>query len=196
MFSQSCSDRKEFKMLGIFIESMLLGVMMGVFYECFRFVRQLLEKPPSWFVFIQDLLYFVCYGFCVFLFSMEKGGEIRLFYIAGAFAGTFAYLFSLGILISKLLKWVAKLLRSTIGILVRPVTVFLSSIAQLFRRIFSKIHDFIKISMKFFKKTLIKPSKVLYNNINNQNVSENVTVKGSEEKYAIKGRVRSKAGKA
>ena len=80
----------------VFLTSILFGVVMGFVFDFFK-VAALIVGKGELKVFFIDLLYFIFCAFISFLYMMVvSSGEIRVFYIAGQFAGWFLYHFTLG----------------------------------------------------------------------------------------------------
>lgn len=101
----------------IFLQSLLLGAALGLFYDMFRILR-LTVPAPSAVVFAEDLIYFVFCAFVTFLFMMNTiYGSVRIFVLLGELLGASLYYFTVGAAVMKAagaliraVKWVLRLL--------------------------------------------------------------------------------------
>lgn len=136
----------------LFLQSLLVGVALGVMYEPFRAVRALV-RLPAWLVFVQDILYFVLAAFVTFSFMLsEEAGKIRFALIIGELTGAALYLLTIGELINRLLIFVIRLLKRIIGSLWRrifaPLLRLLSRPAVFAAKKLKKIFENAKIHLK------------------------------------------------
>ena len=75
-----------------FLQSMLLGAALGVFYDVFRILRLAFPKGKV-VIFFQDLLFFCTAAVATFVFlEYAQSGEIRLFIFIGEILGFVLYL--------------------------------------------------------------------------------------------------------
>ncbi len=139
--------------LTIFTSSLGLGFLLGVLYDVLRAIRLSFTKSKIALVFF-DILYFVIFAFCTFLFILALNkGEVRFYIIAGELIGATFYYFSFGIAVIKLTDRAAAVLKRFRKFVFKIIcTPF-----RLIKRVFSSI--FAKIS-KLFKKTEKKSSKM------------------------------------
>ncbi len=80
----------------IFIFSCLLGAALGFVYDCFRFIRMMIN-PRNIFIFAQDIIYFFISAVITFLFVLVfNDGESRFYILAGEGIGWIVYHLTLG----------------------------------------------------------------------------------------------------
>ncbi len=82
------------------LEQMLLsggfGFLLGIYYELFRFFRQLFRSSVRAIIW-QDILFFTTASAATFLFDLYlTGGMLRLYLFIGITAGFTAYYFTVG----------------------------------------------------------------------------------------------------
>jgi len=121
----------------------LCGLMLGVLYDLFRFVRLVLFKGRIS-VFVCDVMFMVCFALVTSFFSMAYSfGKARYFSVFAELAGIFA-------------------IRFTLGRFSLPVYTYLY---RKIKGVFKKIQ--IK-SKKFGKKLLHRKGVILYNKLKNR----------------------------
>ena len=75
----------------VFLLSVLLGIVLLFFYDFFRILRAIFPHR-SWLIFWEDYLFWLCSGFCVFLFMyQENSGMLRGFALGGIGLGMLGY---------------------------------------------------------------------------------------------------------
>jgi len=152
-----------------FLLSVVLGAGLGVVYDLFRVLRILFPpaaKPLP--AAVQDILFWIIYGFCLFCYSAAVcGGQLRFFMLLGSLIGFTLYIVTLGSLITGILRRIVtafyRILRKVYSYLFEPIV-------NLFRKLCQKIHAFFvrnhknvpnrKISVK---KHLQNAVRVVYN---------------------------------
>ena len=114
--------------LRLLLGAALLGMLLGAAYDLFRALRLSFKHSPAA-VFFEDFLFVLIFGLNFYIFSTALcRGEIRLFVVAGMLAGFFAYLATLGRIVSlivakavgyvkKGIKRLCRLLKKIIGVL-------------------------------------------------------------------------------
>ncbi len=130
-----------------FLLSVVLGAALGVVYDCFRVLRILF--PPaakSAAVAVQDVLFWLIYGFGIFLYSAAVcGGSLRFFMFIGSLLGFALYILTLGDLITGLLRRlvtaVYRALRKVYSVLLEPFVNFLRKNCQKPRPVFVGSHE-------------------------------------------------------
>lgn len=168
-------------------KAIVLGFFVGLFYELLRLVKNFLPHKKI-IIAIKDIVFFIVFAVCIFLFYVKVGdGELRLYYIIFAFLGFFAYLFTFGKIIQRILKWFSVWVKKFLLLLYKPFNKIFGVIIQLIANGFSYFNDFLKKTLKSLTKPLIKPNKMLYNNIMSSSKSN---LEGSEKKNVIKGQIR------
>lgn len=153
--------------LTIFISSLGLGFLLGMLYDILRALRLSLTKSKGAIVFF-DILYFLLFGFCTFLFILALNkGEVRFYIIAGELIGAIFYYISFGIAVIKITDRAVKLLRRFYTFLFKVVSAPFRLIKKVFLALFGKISEvFIKTekkSSKIRKKLLPKLQLYVYN---------------------------------
>ncbi len=82
----------------IFLFSVLAGIVYGFFFDILRVIRIIFpfmrKKIPTA---VLDFIFMLLFGFGIFLTGAFMGrGNVRFFYIAGAFLGAVLYLATVG----------------------------------------------------------------------------------------------------
>ena len=114
--------------------SVLLGFFLGLFYECFRFLR-LAFPHPDFLVALEDLIFFFPVSFLFLLFNYALSeGIIRWFSFAGMSIGFFLYLNTLGKIIlffsEVILKFFRAILRFLFKTLLAPLMIIFKNITN------------------------------------------------------------------
>ena len=118
----------------IFLFSCLLGAILGFLYDCFRFIRMMIN-PRNIFIFAQDIAYFFVSAMVTFLFVLVlNDGESRFYILAGEGIGWIVYHLTFGEFIYRYSKRSATHLNS-----------YNNKIILKFKRAISKIN---KINVK------------------------------------------------
>lgn len=100
-----------FSELYIFIYSCLFGAFLGIIYDLFRLFR-VLFLCKFWFVFIQDIFYFLISGIGTFLFILYFNfGEIRFYILLGEAIGWMIYYLTLGYIFYRYSSKIAKFMK-------------------------------------------------------------------------------------
>ena len=74
----------------VFLQSLLLGAVLGCFYDLFRITR-IAFLMPALLVLIEDLLFFLFSSIALFGFLLENNdGQIRWFILLGVVLGVLA----------------------------------------------------------------------------------------------------------
>lgn len=170
----------------IALQAMLLGIFMALIYDVLRFARFMLKKPPNWLVSVLDILWFVFYAFCMFLFIMTTGnGVLRLYHFMFAFLGTASYLFSIGRVTNFIFLKITKAIRFILALIFMPVKKICMFFKQNLGFIFVHIYRFFIKMFKNIKKYLLKRVEMLYNYIITLK-----TKKSDKDLHKMKGSVR------
>lgn len=83
----------------LFASTVAVGAMLGLLYDMLRILRKAIPHK-SFFVQIEDLLYWLTVIFVMFFFMLHKNyGEIRAFSVFGAFLGMAVYFLTVSRLI-------------------------------------------------------------------------------------------------
>lgn len=78
------------------LQALLVGVGMGVYYDCFRFWRRMIQcRWPS--VALQDLVFWLTSAVAVFFICIRwNGGYIRIYFVFFVMCGWMLYFFTAG----------------------------------------------------------------------------------------------------
>jgi len=139
----------------LFLQSLLVGVALGVIYEPFRLVRAAFGGP-AWVVFAEDILYSLITAFVTFSFLLsEETGKIRFALLVGEAIGMLLYFFTVGDIVAgvaakivktvkTVIKWVfSKMFFPIFKLILRPIKALLKEIKKIIKNI--KIH--LKVDM-------------------------------------------------
>lgn len=168
----------------------IFGAVMGLCYEPLRLLRLIFRHNIAA-VFIEDLLFFSLSGFTCFITALWVGiGYFRIYYIVFAFLGACCYFLTLGMLLNRMSKKTAKLLKKILYAVynkIKPKMVkCFSTIYQIVKPLFVSIADFYHNKLLNCKKDLPNTDEIVYNS---KNTSEN----GGEGGSVIKAQIRKKA---
>lgn len=144
-----------------FMIAFLCGFIFGAVYELFRIIRRIL--PLKWVTFLCDIGFFIAAAFAVFNISLYLGNYIRIYTILGFGGGVFAYIQTLGRLVSALESVIGKTVAAFAGVLFKPIRAFAHKTAQHF----GTINDFLTTKSKKAISLLQFRYKKLYNNKRN-----------------------------
>lgn len=130
----------------LFLLSVILGAGLGILYDCFRVVRIIF--PPAkkaGAVCLLDIIFWLCYGFAVFLYSVLLGrGQVRFFYFFGSAAGFILYLISIGNLITGIIRKVVEFIYNTLqrvySIVIAPIVKIMNFFRQKVLPVFVRNH--------------------------------------------------------
>lgn len=139
--------------LAIFVSSLGLGFLLGVLYDILRALRLSLTKSKVAII-VFDILYFILFGLCTFLFILALNkGEVRFYIIAGEIIGALFYYISFGIAIIKITDRAVVILRRFYAFVFKVISAPFRLIKKAFRALTNKI-------MLFFNKTEKKSKKI------------------------------------
>lgn len=155
----------EFGILDCFMIAFFTGVIFGLVYEFFRFIRRII--PNNIVILICDICFFIAAGFFVFELSMYLGNFVRLYTILGFSAGLFTYIQTIGRLFSLLEIALLRFLRAMIGTVFACVAGIVKGairiIAHNTNAAFGCFHDFSKRIAKSASSLLHFNTKRVYN---------------------------------
>ena len=154
----------------LFLLAVVLGAALGVVYDCFRVFR--IVFPPaakSGAVAVQDIIFWLIYGFCIFCYSTIIGrGQIRFFVFFGSLLGFVLYILTLGNFvigaIRRVVTAVYGTLRKVYSITIEPVVKLLRRKCQKARLVFVGSHKNAEKSTGSKKKPLKNVLDMVYNN--------------------------------
>lgn len=152
-----------------FLLSVVLGAAMGVVYDIFRVIRILF--PPaakSKSLAVQDVIFWLIYGFCIFCYSSEVcGGSLRFFMFFGSLMGFALYILTIGNFITGILRQFAetvrRILRKVYSLVFEPIVKLFKNLCQKFSRFFVRIYRKSKKIEGTDKKPLQKVLQLVYN---------------------------------
>ncbi len=154
-----------FGILDCFMISFVCGLIFGLVYELFRLIRRMI--PVTIVVLICDICFFVAAGLFVFELSMYLGNFVRLYTLLGFGAGLFAYIQTVGRLISLLEMLFIRAISATIGALFLKIFTSLKNtigiIAHNVTTAFGRFYDFSLRSKKSASSLLHFNTKRVYN---------------------------------
>lgn len=181
-----------YSILDCFMISFLCGMVFGVVYELFRIIRRVF--PFFIVIFICDVCFFVTAAFFVFNLSLYLGNYIRAYTILGFGSGIFAYIQTLGRLVSKLEKAIGIVLRRTIGALFSKIaSVIKNSIGAFAHKAagqFGKINDFFALNVKKAISLLHFRHQKLYNK--KRNITTSIDENTNGETFGGKNVINAK----
>lgn len=104
----------------VFFHSLLLGAVLGCFYDLFRITRIAFIIPAP-VVLVEDLLFFLFSSIILFGFMLENSyGQIRYFILLGVVLGWTLYYFTLGSLVMKCSARIIHTVKAVLAFLWRP----------------------------------------------------------------------------
>jgi len=104
----------------VFFHSLLLGAVLGCFYDLFRITR-IAFVIPAQLVLVEDLLFFLFSSIVLFGFMLENSyGQVRYFILLGMVLGWTIYYFTLGSLVMKCSARIIRAVRGVLAFLWRP----------------------------------------------------------------------------
>lgn len=137
----------------IFLTSLGVGFILGIFYDILRAIRLTVTKSQKAHIFF-DILYFCIFALASYIYILAANkGEIRFYIFAGEIIGLAFYYFSFGIAVVRLTELAVSLMHRFF----RFVFKVISFPFKLLKRFFSFTK---KKFSAFFKKTEKKSSKM------------------------------------
>ena len=127
-----------------------MGFLLGGYYDVFRILRCVL-RPGAVRVFWQDLLFFLTAALMTFLFAIAiNDGVLRIYLFAGLVAGFFAYRYTVGRAVVRLITALIALLSCVRRWLSAALMIPIAGIDKRCRIMVKKIRK----NLKKFKKGL------------------------------------------
>ncbi len=170
----------------LFLWACLIGVGLGIVYDCFRVLRIVLRHKFVA-VFIEDVLFTVFYALCLFIYMTEcSRGQIRFFIIIGSLLGFIVYLLTVGSLVVTIFRSIVWLIRKTLRriyeLIFAPIKKAFIIIVQKLNIKFGNIMVKLKNNLGKSKKSLKQKQSVVYNKHNNKHLK----MIGSEKRNGTK----------
>lgn len=104
----------------VFFHSLVLGVVLGCFYDLFRITR-IAFVIPALLVLVEDLLFFLFSSIVLFGFMLENSyGQIRYFILLGVVLGWTIYYFTAGSLVVKCSARIIRAVKAVLAFFWRP----------------------------------------------------------------------------
>lgn len=155
----------EHSIIDCFMIAFLCGLAFGGVYELLRITRRLL--PFQLVTVICDISFFIAAAFFVFKLSLYLGNYIRIYTLLGFGGGVFAYIQTVGRLISFLESFIIGILRKTVGAFIKYIASSakkaIGAFAHIAASYFGKINDFSKRTTKKTFSLLKSKHQMLYN---------------------------------
>lgn len=157
----------------IFLQSCLLGIVLGIIYDVFRVIRRAI-KVNTIITFIQDFIFFILAAIITFTFFLQQtDGEMRMFVVIGELLGWVVYYLTIGKLVIKISESIIKVIKNIFKLI---YNILIKRIIRIIIKIYSKIKK-ILIKFKLIQKKYIQNSKyhlkkkevLLYNLIKRKN---------------------------
>ena len=157
-----------------FLISFGFGFLLGIVYDLFFVVRNLISKKKAVAI-ICDTLFILLASLLSFLLLLViTDGQIRGYILLGELLGFLIYYFSLGVFVVKLLEEAVSIIKKILLFFKRifiaifkvisyPFRVVFSFFSNIFRRIHEKTRIFLKKTAKKSKYHLKVDSTLLYN---------------------------------
>ncbi len=134
----------------VFLFSCLAGLGLGAAYDCLRVFRTLIPHNKI-FIFIEDFLYALLFGFVYFVFAIEGSGQLRFFILVGMLIGALLERILLGNFVVFVVGAVANVIWKYI---VNPVVSFITKIALIIKPVFVRNTPTFRKSKKIREKAL------------------------------------------
>lgn len=182
---------------------LILGIIMGLGYECLRFFRMLVRHNAV-FLFIEDTLFFALCALISFITALAVGiGYFRIYYAAFEAMGVLLYFSTVGRALNAILRGTVKGIKRFFCAIYRKIkpkaVTFFTPVIRKIREQFSKIAENVpKISL-YKKRHLKSTSEIVYNSGEDIVVRSEVKSKiysmhteGGENGGVIKAKIRKK----
>lgn len=153
----------------LFLLSVVLGAALGVVYDCFRVFR--IVFPPAAknaAVVVEDIIFWLIYGFCVFCYSAVLArGQVRFFIVVGSLIGFVLYIVTIGNavtgVIRRIVTAVYNVLRKVYSCIIEPFVKILRIICQKACPVFVRSHKNKEKNERTSKKLLKNTLGWVYN---------------------------------
>lgn len=136
-----------------------MGAALGVVYDCFRVFRILFPHDKrSKAVLIEDIIFWLIYGFCVFCYAAALGrSQVRFFIVLGSLAGFVLYIVTVGNLITGIIRRIVtalyKILRRVYSGLIEPIVKSVKIICQKMLQFFVQTYKNLRNQKELQKKS-------------------------------------------
>ena len=154
--------------LELFLMSCVLGTAAGLFYDLFRTLR-LLFRHSALMTAVEDVFFCICWGIALTAFSSVFAlGRFRGFFVLGSILGFILYIFTVGRIMTGIIRKILSVCRNTFKFLFLP---FRKCYALIRRKATVKFVGNSKIfgfNIKKVKMLLPKTHNLLYNKTENK----------------------------
>lgn len=153
----------------LFLLSVVLGAGLGVVYDCFRVFRIILPRAArSASVAVQDVIFWLIYGFCVFCYAAVLArGQVRFFIVLGSLIGFVLYIFTIGNTVTGVIRRIVTavygVLRKVYSAIIEPFVKILRIICQKISPVFVRIYKNNPKKERSSKKLLKSAGGLVYN---------------------------------
>lgn len=128
-----------------FVYALLFGAFLGVFYDVFRIIRNIINNGKMLIIF-EDIIYLFVSSVLTFCFAFFiNNGQLRFFIIIGIVLGLIVYYFTVGFIVMKSVNFIILLLKKIFGFV-------FALIIFPFVKIFILLKPFLRKTLKFFRK--------------------------------------------
>lgn len=166
--------------------SILIGFLLGAFYDVFRIYRTVFG-PEKRAVFFQDLFYMVCAAFLTFFLAVGVNyGEVRFYILAGEAVGWCLYYLTVGMVTYQVFRFVSHILRKY---LFAPLRRYFTKISGWFGGKIKILCKNMKIAVQNRKKRLKQRKDIVYNQFKRKRMARNKRVSSKRN-----GTVHKRAG--
>ncbi|MCL2049630.1 MAG: spore cortex biosynthesis protein YabQ [Defluviitaleaceae bacterium] len=145
----------------LFLWTVLVGAVIGLFYDCFRILRRvvpLLALPFA--VYLEDFIFWVAATGGTFYFMLNQNyGEIRVFSVLGAGLGAVLYFVTISRLVMlvfvTVIEYMKKVIAAALRIIFFPLRVLVSWLSPYLKKIYKKVR-FVLRSVRMYGKIRLK----------------------------------------
>ena len=139
----------------LFVATVGTGAAAGVFYDCFRVLRQA-WRHPRWLVHIEDFLFWLVATVLIFYYLLHRNaGEIRPFMMLGMALGAVLYFATVSRWVVKVtvtvVKFVENVIRAVVRIILLPLRLLLIFIAPHAKKVTNKGHQYLRRVRRYGK---------------------------------------------
>jgi len=145
-----------------FLYSLILGVMLGIFYDIIKSQR-LVHRPSNLIIFVADIFFWIVSALVVFLFFLSRtNGEIRGYVLFSLGGGFLLWRITLSRFFLKIICFVLGYIKRVINFLADNFYKILAKIYHWLLKIVKNILKWAKKGIKRLKKLLKSDKGLLY----------------------------------
>jgi len=117
----------------LFLSTVLVGMAVGFFYDCFRVLRKVVRHAAIT-VQLEDIIFWLAATVLVFYFMLHRNfGEIRPFAFIGIVCGAVLYFATISKVVVKVavivINFVKKIIATVVGIIIMPLRFIFGAIS-------------------------------------------------------------------